>query len=107
MPSEKHLAGAALLGAASGMRTFTPAAALALRGRFGGGAVRNAIVASAAGEYLGDKSPIIPSRVSPPLLFGRLSSGAFCGNAVAGPAGAGLGAAGAVAGAFGSYHARV
>ena len=66
----------------------------------------------AAGEIVGDKLPMTPSRLAPGPLFGRIVSGALCGAAlcIAGgkrpDAGAALGAAAAVAGAFAFYHLR-
>jgi hypothetical protein len=44
---------AALLGVATGMRTFSGVGALALHGRLGGPRVRPAIIAAAAGERVG------------------------------------------------------
>src|SRR4051794_16958736 len=107
MPSEKALAGAALIGAAGGLRTFTPPAALVLRGRLlPDSPGRYALLAAAAGEFAGDKSPFVPSRTSPPALVGRVASGAFAGRALAGLPGAGLGAAAAGLSTFASYQAR-
>lgn len=67
---------------------------------------------AAAGELLGDKLPMTPARVLPGPLAGRALSGALCGAvlyAAAGRrqlAGAALGGAAALAGAFGMYHLR-
>lgn len=91
------LADAAVLGAVSGLRTFTGPAVLALRGRFGAGAVRGLFIAAALGELVGDKLPMIPPRSDPAALLGRVLSGATVGGAVAGRAGAGAGAASAAA----------
>src|SRR5919199_1029681 len=101
MASQRDLAGAALIGAVSGVRTFTGPAALAVRGRLlSGSPARYALMAAAIGEYAGDKSPLVPPRTSPPALAGRVVSGAFSGHAVGGPVGAGVGAVAAVAGTF-------
>jgi hypothetical protein len=58
MTSIQRVGGAALLGAACGMRTFTGPAALALRGRLEGAPVRAALIAAAAGEAIADKTPL-------------------------------------------------
>jgi uncharacterized membrane protein len=66
----------------------------------------------ALGELVADKLPFIPNRTSPGPLFGRIILGALSGAAIcmaAGPstiAGAILGAAGGVIGAFAGYRAR-
>jgi len=66
----------------------------------------------AAGEIVGDKLPMTPDRIAPGPLLGRILSGGLCGAALcmAGgkrpEAGALIGAAAAVAGAFGFYHVR-
>ena len=57
---------AALLGVATGLRTFSGVGALALHGRLGGRRVRPAIVAAAAGELAPDKLPGVPARTQPP-----------------------------------------
>jgi uncharacterized membrane protein len=65
-----------------------------------------------AGELIGDKLPMTPSRTSPPPLLGRAASGALVGAAlfVSGGrravAGGVLGAASAVAGAYASERLR-
>lgn len=67
---------------------------------------------AAAGELLGDKLPSAPSRLEPGPLLGRMASGALCGAALYAAArqrpgaGAVLGGAAAVAGAFAFYHLR-
>ena len=107
MPSQRDLAGAALLGAAGGMRTMTPAAALAARGRLlPGSPARFALLAAAAGEYAGDKAPVVPPRTSPPALIGRTVSGAFSGRILAGTPGAVVGGAAAAASTVATYRAR-
>jgi len=66
----------------------------------------------AAGEMVADKLPVIPDRISPGPLAGRMVSGALCGWSVceseAKPAGIGAAAAGlaAVGSAFASYYLR-
>lgn len=100
------LPSAALLGAAGGLRSATPWAALALRGRLGGGRRRVMPVVAAAGELVGDKLPQTPSRTSPPALGGRLVGGAAAGGLVAGPAGALVACGAAAFGAFAGERAR-
>jgi uncharacterized membrane protein len=96
-----------LLGIAAGLRTFTPWAALGVRGRLAGGrAVRRATVALALGEWVGDKVPQVPPRTQPGPLVARLLSGAVAGGLVDGRRGVALGAGGALAGAFGGQHGR-
>ncbi len=71
------------------------------------------LIKLAAGELLADKLPFTPRRISPGPLAARLASGAACGAAVSfmlreSPGeGAVLGGAGALAGAFGGYYARM
>lgn len=98
---------AAALGKAAGLRSMTPVAALALRGRLPGpAALRWVALAAAAGELVGDKLPQTPPRTAPPVLAGRLAAGALAGALVAGPAGAAAGAATAVAAAYLGQHGR-
>ena len=65
-----------------------------------------------AGELVGDKLPITPSRISPAPLAGRLGLGALAGASIFRRyrqpliAGAILGALGAGAGAVAGYYAR-
>jgi uncharacterized membrane protein len=96
---------AAALGVVSGMRTFTAAGVLALRGRWDGPAGRIAPLV-ALGEFAADKHPAIPPRSDPPLLLGRVLSGAIAGRALAGARGAGVGAAGAAATTHASERLR-
>lgn len=71
-----------------------------------------ALKGGALAEALADKMPDMPSRLEPASLFGRAAIGALVGAAAAElsdddrlpPALAG--AAGAIAGAYGAYHAR-
>lgn len=104
-PSARRWPDAALLGFAGSMRTFTPAALLAVRGRIGGRA-RPALLVAALGELGQDKTPFARERNDLPSTAARVGSGALCGNAVAGPAGAAAGAVSAVAGTFATYRAR-
>jgi uncharacterized membrane protein len=100
------LQNAALLGAATGMRTCSGLGALALRGRLGGPRVRSAILVATAGELVVDKLPFVGPRIEPPQLAGRMAGGAFAGHRVSGPQGAAAGAAAALGSAFATYHAR-
>ena len=97
---------AAVLGAVSGMRAFGGWAGLALRGRVGDRRLRGVLLAAAAGEMAGDKTPWIPPRSDPPALAGRVISGALAGRLVGGAPGARLGAATAAAGTYASERAR-
>ena len=101
-----RIAGAALLGAACGMRTFSGPAALAWRGAWVPGPGRLALFAAAGGEVVGDKLPMIPPRTSPGPLAGRLVSGALCGARLAGAPGVAAGALAAAAATFGLPRAR-
>jgi uncharacterized membrane protein len=75
-------------------------------------AVRLITALLALGELVGDKLPIIPSRLSPGPLIGRLIIGALAGMSICHQArqplafGAFLGAAGAGAGSFAGYYGR-
>jgi uncharacterized membrane protein len=85
---------AAVLGVATGGRSATGLAALAFTTpRHGGGAGwvsklggrwgRGLTAAAAIGELAADKSPAVPSRLSPPALAGRLVAGWTAGSALA------------------------
>ncbi|MDO8214163.1 hypothetical protein [Conexibacter sp. CPCC 206217] len=105
--ASNHLAEAAVLGVTAGLRSMTPLAALALRGRVPGPpALKWVLLAAAAGELVGDKLPMTPARTSPPALGGRLASGAIAGALVAGPAGAAVGALAAGLGAYAGQYGR-
>lgn len=60
----------------------------------------------AVGEAIADKTPVVPSRTSAPVLLARAGSGALCGAALfaaarrPGATGAALGAVAALTGAF-------
>jgi hypothetical protein len=97
---------AALLGASSGLRTFSGPAALALHGRLGRGRARAALIAAGAGELAFDKLPGAPARTHVSGLGARLTTGTLSGHRVAGPAGAAAGAAAAMGSAFAGLHAR-
>ena len=103
MPSERDLAGAALVGAASGMRSMSGPTMLALRGRLPGGP---AVAALGAGELVADKLPMIPGRTDPPALAGRFATGAVSGSRLAGVPGAALGALAATGSSFATMRAR-
>ncbi len=118
---------AAGLGFVAGLRSQLPLALLAWKAgqdRFDAGShaplrflgepiARRVLGLLAAGEPVGDKLPMTPSRLSPGSFAGRLLFGGLAGAAVAAEAGrssllgATLGAAGAGLGAEGGYHARV
>jgi uncharacterized membrane protein len=112
-----------LLGLANGQRTFTPPAAVTIAAAGSGLGLQGTplsfltskwtgmiMSAAAIGEYIADKQPGIPDRISPPGLAGRAIGGALSGAAAARPGrallAAGIGAAGALAGAYISYRAR-
>ncbi len=116
---------AAALGVVAGMRSMTAPALVSDRLAKNHGAVadsRFAWMASpttatvfkvlAAGELVGDKLPMTPSRLAPGPLTGRIASGALCGAALCASdreraeVGAVVGALAAVAGAWAFYHLR-
>ncbi len=97
------------IGAVAGLRTMTaPAVTLAAQHSRWSGAGR----LLAFGEYIGDKLPFTPSRLSPPALIARAVSGGWCGGVVAARlgasriAGVGCGVAGSLAGAWAGYTLR-
>ncbi|HEV2107695.1 MAG TPA: DUF4126 family protein [Thermomicrobiales bacterium] len=114
------------LGIVAGMRSQMPLALLAVaadrHSRFAGPGRAWDLLDSpkapiltgllALGEVVGDKLPATPSRLEPVPLAGRLLFGSVAGAVVVGQSrdgrwrGAALGAAGAVIGAYGGYHAR-
>ena len=105
------LLAAFLLGVVAGLRTLTaPAVLLLVRHR---SPVAYVLGALAILEYAGDLHPNAPPRTQAVGLTARIVSGAFCGGAVAVMSrgsvllGALLGAAGAVAGAYGGLAARL
>ena len=79
---------AALLGLATGARSTSGLAALALSrpasaGALGNRWVRRLVGAAAAGEFVGDKLPQTPSRLQPEGLAPRLVLGAVTGTVLA------------------------
>jgi uncharacterized membrane protein len=117
------LSSAFLVGVASGGRSMTGLAAIALTTRPGtpsmfldraaGTPGRVLLTTGAAAELVGDKLPSTPSRLSPPGLISRVAAGAIGGAALAlrtraNPGlGAVCGAVGAVAGSYaGAYWRR-
>ncbi|MEO8737186.1 MAG: DUF4126 family protein [Edaphobacter sp.] len=114
-----------LLGAATGMRTFTPMAVLCwfaylgylpVDGTWAFLAAKPAMAivftVLALGEIVGDKLPRIPDRISTGPLLARLVFGGLVGAIVAAALngsefeGAVLGLGGALVGAFGGYLVR-
>jgi hypothetical protein len=101
------LSRAAVLGFAAGLRTFTPLAALAIRGRLRRGeAIRRGLPLLAAAEWIGDKSPKAPPRTSTAPLVGRAVSGAVVGTVLGGRRGGVIGAVAAVAGSYAGQYGR-
>jgi len=96
---------AILLGLATGLRTFSAPAALALRKRPLGPAQR-LLLAAAVGELIADKLPSMPSRLSRRGLTGRILSGAASGGRVGGRTGAASSAGAALASAVCGNRAR-
>lgn len=78
------------LGAATGLRSATPPAALALRKGKLPTAAKVAFVAGALGELAADKHPSAPARTSPQGLAGRFAAGAGVGFVAGGGAEAAL-----------------
>jgi uncharacterized membrane protein len=74
------------LGAATGLRSATPPAALALRKGALPTAAKAAFTAAAIGELAGDKHPAAPPRTSPSGLAGRFVCGAGVGYVAGGTA---------------------
>jgi uncharacterized membrane protein len=88
----------ALLAAASGARTWAGVAAMSRR---------TPTTLFAAGEFIYDKWPTVPSRVAPPLLVGRIAAGALVGVTVGGRSGRNRAGSAILGGlvAFASAHA--
>ena len=97
------------IGAVAGLRTFTAPAAVHATGEI---IWAGPLFFVAAGELVGDKLPMTPSRLSAGPLVARLVSGGWCGGELAARAdgarliGIALGAAGAAAGAWLGYTIR-
>lgn len=104
------LLAAFVLGVVAGMRTFTAPAVYFLSR---GGTVSVALILLAAGEWVGDLLPNVPSRTSPPALLARLVSGGVVGGFVFTARhepvwiGAVAGIVGALVGAFGGRTVRL
>ncbi len=96
---------AALGGLASSMRTSASPALLAVRGRITGPG-RVAVLLSAAGELVMDKTPAATDRTALPALAGRIAAGAFAGRATAGNAGIAAGGIAAAVGTYATFRAR-
>ncbi len=125
MPITLLLLLAFLFGATAGLRTMTAPAVVCWAARFHWLSLDHSPLAFltytaslviftllAIGEWIGDKLPKTPSRLSAFPLLARLVSGALAGASLAITAGAPLaggivaGAVGAMAGAFAGYHLR-
>jgi uncharacterized membrane protein len=87
--SGKHLVGAALAGAATGLRSTVGVGALAETGSSGlptpltTPAARVAAGLAVTGELVVDKLPNTPSRLDPPGLIARVALGSVAGAAIA------------------------
>jgi uncharacterized membrane protein len=87
--SAKHLAGAALAGAATGLRSTVGLGALAETGSSGlptpftMPAARVAAGLAVTGELVVDKLPNTPSRLDPPGLLARVALGSVAGAVIA------------------------
>ena len=98
------------IGFVSGLRTFTPVAAVLL---MRGGILGIIAAVAAVGEYVVDVLPTTPSRTQAMGLSARIVSGAFVGWIIAtmhdgsGIFGAIAGIAGAVIGAYAGHAARL
>ncbi|MFC9553976.1 hypothetical protein ACFTWF_24335 [Rhodococcus sp. NPDC056960] len=104
----------AVIGVASGLRSSTGVAA-ALLSRTSGSAHRTRLIGATVvvgGEVVADKSPNIPSRLSPPALTGRLAAGGVGAAALARrdrtdtASALVIGAVGALAGSYGGARWR-
>jgi uncharacterized membrane protein len=93
LPPARVLARAALIGAATGSRSFTGMAALALTApaaavtqpdrTLGQGWVKALVASGALGELVADKLPATPDRLAPRGLAGRVLIAALTGQIVA------------------------
>jgi hypothetical protein len=103
----RDLGAALLLGLGGGLRSFAPPVALAVHGRGPlAGPARFIAFGAAGGEVIADKLPQMPSRWSRRGLSLRLAFSSRGGRLLAGPPGAALAAAAALASAFAGSHAR-
>lgn len=80
---QQHYLRAAGIGFVSGLRSLTGPAAVRIRGN-AGGASSLVLGILAAGEFVVDKLPRVPSRTAPPLLIVRALAGGFAGAAIVG-----------------------
>ncbi|MBJ7602129.1 MAG: hypothetical protein JF888_02880 [Candidatus Dormibacteraeota bacterium] len=101
-----QLGRAAALGAAGGLRTFLPLAALGARGAPRRPWLARGLGVLAGGELIGDKLPATPSRLAGPALAGRAVSAGLAGARLAGPTGAAVAVLASAVTAYGGYHAR-
>lgn len=98
------------IGIVSGLRVFTPIAAIAL---VRGGVWGYVLALVAIGELIADMLPTIPSRTAFPSILIRPLSGAFAGWTIATMHGSSpilgaiLGIVGALAGTYGGHAARL
>lgn len=107
MNDPPDLGAALLMGLGGGLRSFAPPVALAVHGRGPlAGPARFIAFGAAAGELIADKLPQMPSRWSPRGLSLRLGFSSRGGRLLAGPPGAAVAAAAALASAFVGSHAR-
>jgi uncharacterized membrane protein len=125
MTNSQVYVGAALLGAAAGMRSMSPPATVSRLAHTGLLPARNrqleilahptfvaTATALAVGELIADKLPFVPARTTPGPLITRAISGAMCGAAVTSAKersvllGVLIGAGAAVGAAYGTYHLR-
>jgi hypothetical protein len=87
------------------MRSMSGPAVLAARGQVPGKA-RVALLVGASGELAVDKSSVAVDRTEIPALLGRIGSGAYTGNVVAGPVGALVAAVSAGVGTYSTWRIR-
>jgi uncharacterized membrane protein len=125
VPGPEVLTRAAVLGVAAGMRSLAAPAALARHlahdptvpvGRIEllltHPAASSVLTIASAAEHVADKLPVIPPRIDPAPLAGRIAAGALCGGVVARRAGesvvagAMIGGLAAAAATFAAYHLR-
>jgi uncharacterized membrane protein len=107
VPDRSDVGAALLLGLGGGLRSFSPAVALAVHGRGPlAGPARFIAFGGAAGELIADKLPNMPSRWSPRGLSLRLAFSSAGGRVLAGTPGAGVATAAALASAFAGSRLR-
>ncbi len=125
MNSARVYALSAAAGAVAGLRSMTAPAVLAWAGRVGAlplkrtklgflrsPAASDTFAGLAAAEWVADKLPFVPDRVTTGPLIGRAAAGGFCGATVCVArkknvvVGAVLGGAAAIGTSFAAYHLR-